>query len=137
MACLVGKADLTKWMDMNGFKNAGLSERLATAAGAKKALLEKFKAQPGVNDPVFAEREEARRAIRVAREAREAERNAARDARKAAEQEALKAEQAEQAAREALAVQELAEHAKRQVATAAEAKAARDARYAARKARNR
>ena len=130
-------AKFTKWMDMNGFKDAGLSERLSAAAGAKKALLDKFKAQPGVNDPAFMEREEARLAVRVAREAREAERNAAREARKAAEQEALQAEQAERAAREALAAQEIAEQAKRQVATAAEAKAARDARYAARKARSR
>ena len=122
---------------MNKFKETGFTERLNTAASAKTAELEKFRGKSGVNDPAFAERQAARHAVSLARETRMAERKAARlasVAREAAEQAARDAAvEAEQAAVEA----EVAEQAARDVALQAERKAARDARYAARKARSR
>lgn len=114
---------------MSSFKNPGFADRLGAAANAKKALLEKFREQPGADDPAVAERQAARQAAAIAREARAAERKAAREAQKAAEI-------AEQAAREANEAREAAERAEREVALEAERKAARDARYAARKARS-
>jgi len=93
---------------MSAFKNDhDFNERMSTAAKARQALLEKFRARPKPDDPAVVERQAARLATRLARDARAAERKAAREA--------------EQAAREA--------------ALEAERKAARDARYAARKAR--
>jgi len=101
-------------------------DRLKAAAKAKQALLEKARAKAPANDPKFAERQAARREVSIAREARVSERKAAKLAakiREAAEQEAREAEAVEQAARE--------------IVLEAERKAARDARYAARKARQR
>jgi Family of unknown function (DUF6481) len=120
---------------MAAFKNDDdFSERLTTAAKAKQALLEKFRARPKPDDPGAAERQAARLATSLARDTRTAERKAAREAeatrlqaeaiRHAAEQEASKA-----ASEAAQAAQEFALEAER--------KAARDARYAARKARQR
>jgi hypothetical protein len=111
---------------MSKFKGTGFDDRLSTAANAKKAELEKFRAKSGVNDAAFTERQAVRRAINVARDARIAER---KDARLAS----VAREAAEQATREA----EVAEQAARDVALQADRKAARDARYAARKARPR
>jgi hypothetical protein len=112
-------------------------DRLSAAANAKKAELEKFRARSGTNDPAFAERQAARHAVSLARDARTAERAASRLAglaREAAEQSARDAAvEAEQAARAA----EVARQAADDVALEAERKAARDARYAARKARSR
>jgi hypothetical protein len=113
----------------------GFVDRLGAAAKAKRDLLEKARANAPANDPKFAARQEARRVAGVARAARVSERNAAKLAEKArmvaekdaaamalaAEQEARKAEAAAQPARD--------------LALAVERKAARDARYAARKAR--
>ncbi|MBL6954858.1 MAG: hypothetical protein ISR50_19665 [Alphaproteobacteria bacterium] len=118
-----------------------LSDRLGGAAKARQAQLEKARANAPANNPKFAEKQAARLAISVARQARVAERKAAKlaeQARKAEEQAAAEAERAltlaaEQKAREA----ELIAEADREVALIAERKAARDARYAARKARNR
>jgi hypothetical protein len=144
---------------MDNSKKTGLDDRLNAAANAKKALLEKFRARSGGKDPGFAERQAARQAVGVARDARavgrntarlagiarEANEQAARDAAAKAEQaarnDAAEAEQAardaqveaEQAARDA----ETARQAVDDVAQQAERKAARDARYAARKARTR
>src|ERR1700738_1909218 len=99
--------------------------------------LEKFRARSGVNDPAFAERQAARHVIDVARDARTAERKAARlasVAHEAAEKAArYAAAEAEQAARDA----EVARQAANDVPRQAEQKTARDARYAARKARPR
>ena len=108
------------------FKYPDLQERQKTAAAAKKAMLEKFKAAS--NDPAIAEREAARVAINEARLARAAEREAAKKAR-----EAELAAQAKREAEEAAARAE-AEERDRADALAAEQKAERDARYAARKA---
>ena len=120
---------------MPAYKGDNFSDRLSTAANAKKSTLEKFRARPTDADPGVAERQAARQAVVAAREVRMAERKAAREleaARQAEERAARELEAAraaeEQAARDA-------EQAARNLALEAERKAARDARYAARKAR--
>jgi hypothetical protein len=120
------------WDEMNRFKGSGFTDRLDTAAKAKQAQLEKFRARPGADDPAVIDRTAARMANSAARDARLAERKATRQAEEAAKKAALKAEQAAQAARD---VEAAAEKAVREVALEAERKAARDSRYAARKAR--
>ena len=124
-------------MKSNAYKNDSFSNRLTSAANAKNALLERFRARPGPDDPAVVARRAEQAAIEAAREIRVAERKAAREAeaaRLAAEQvaleEARKAQDVELLARKA-------EEAARAEQRAAEAKAARDARYAARRARRR
>jgi hypothetical protein len=111
---------------MSGFREPGFADRQKAAQQAKQAILEKFRAQPGADDPAVKERQAEREAQAAARakakEAREAEKAA-----KKAEEERLAAEAAAQAAREK------EEAAARETALEAERKAARDARYAARK----
>jgi hypothetical protein len=118
-------------------REPSLVERMSTSAKAKQAQLERARAKSPANDPKFAERQEARRAIGVAREARATERKAAklREAEDQAAAEVVRASalKTEQATREA----ELVEQKSREVAQSAAQKAARDARYAARKARKR
>ena len=120
---------------MARFKNANFDERRSAAEAAKKVKLEKFRALTAQINEGAAERLTARQAIIAARDVRAAEREAVRlatEARaaenQAAREMALKAEQAERDA-------SVVEQAEREVASAAERKAARDARYAARKAR--
>jgi len=117
---------------MKGFKEQGLDERLKRAAEAKKAILEKFKARPGPDDPDVVKREQERAAIAEARRVREAEK-AERKA-KEAEERAVR-EAAEKAERERLAKRAAIEAVIRGEAIMAEQKAKRDMRYAARKAR--
>jgi hypothetical protein len=119
---------------MSGFKDQNFGDRLSAAAKAKQALLERFRSRPGPDDPAVRERDEARKAVAAAREARIAERKAQREAeaaRIAAEEAARKAE--EEARAKALEAEQNA----RVAALEAERKRARDARYAARKARKR
>ena len=97
---------------MSGFKEPGFTDRQKAAQNAKQSLLNKFRAQPGPDDPEVAKR-------RAEREAVAAKREAVRQAREA--------EKAEQKRRE--------EEAARLAAMEADQKAKRDARYAARKAR--
>jgi hypothetical protein len=115
-----------------------LQERLRESTEAKKALLDKFRAAPGPDDPAVAARRAEREAIVAARAARMAEREAARRAREEAlaEEARIAAELQAQAEREAAeaAARAAAEEAERAAAEAAAQKAARDARYAARKA---
>ncbi len=108
---------------MRGYKEPGFNERTAAAASARAKALEKLKAKPPVDEAELA------RQI-----ARQAEREAADAAKRAAAK--LAREQAEIAKREAarLAAEEALANAPK-VRTAEELKAARDARYAARKAR--
>jgi Family of unknown function (DUF6481) len=109
---------------MSAFKNSDdFNERLSTAANARQAALEKFRARPRADDPAVVERRAARLATGQARDARKAAR-AAEAAR--FEEEAIRR-----------AAEEAAEKAAREVTLEAERKAARDARYAARKARQR
>ena len=117
---------------MSSPPNKNFNERLSTAAKAKKAMLEKFRARPTADDPAVVARRETRQAISAAREARNSEREAARaelQAREAAERQARELADQDQQVREA------AERAEREVTLESERKAARDARYAARKAR--
>jgi hypothetical protein len=118
---------------MNELQRTGFSERLKTAADAKKAMLANFRPKPTVTGEGVPERATLRAAEldRVRRE-----RADAKAAKKAA------AEAAEEAAREAEAAIAAAaleakrgERRERKALTAAEQKAKRDARYAARKAR--
>jgi len=110
-------------------KQTSHSNRMADAAKAKKALLEKARAKDPRNDPGFAERQAKRKELADAREARLAERKAHKSAEKkriAEEKEAKLL--ANQQARDADVAQKQA--------TQAELKARRDAKYTARKARN-
>jgi uncharacterized protein DUF6481 len=117
-----------KARSMSGFKEPGFTDRQKAAQQARKNLLNKFKAQPGPDDPAVA----ARRAEREALATKKAEAKAARDAEKAEEKRREEEAVAAQAARIA---REQEEEAARQAALEAEQKAKRDARYAARKAK--
>ena len=138
---------------MKGFKEPGFQDRAAASARAKQSALEKLKAAPKRDPAAIAARaarqrppqrpldrrqgstgrselaagDHDRRAGRRWREEKEAARRAAARAAK----EAAQAEKEAQAAREA----EAAARAAPPVRTEAELKAARDARYAARKKR--
>jgi cellulose biosynthesis protein BcsQ len=103
---------------MSGFKEPSLAERQKAAQQARQNMLDKFRSQPGLDDPAVKQRQ-------AEREARAAERSKARLAREA--------EAAAQAAAEL--AREKEEAAARELALEAERKAARDARYAARKKR--
>ena len=131
---------------MNRSKNTSFTDRLSAAADAKKAQLERAaRARSEAESPAGIERWMARDAVRVARDARIAERKATKLAAEARQAAALAAAQvAEAAAREAAlkAEQEtrdaeFAEQMAREAALEAERQAARDDRYAARKARKR
>ncbi len=100
------------------FKNPSFQERIGSAADAKKKALEQLRSRPPVDEEVQAERLEKSRE----REAKGAEKSASR---KAAQQAAKDGKAAEAAAKAAIPLPP----------TDAERKAARDARYAARKAR--
>lgn len=131
---------------MNQRKNETVSDRLSSAAKAREAMLERFRSRPGPDDPAVKERLEAQKAIIAARDARNAERRAAQEreaARIATEKLELKKQQereaAEEVIRQARKAAEIAsadaDYKARALALAAKQKAARDARYAARKAR--
>jgi hypothetical protein len=113
---------------MSGFKEPSFADRQKAAIEARKNILNKFKAQPGPDDPAV----KARAAEREAAAAARAEAKAAREAEKAA-QRAREAEEAAAAAAQLAREQEEAALAK--AALEAQQKAARDARYAARKKR--
>jgi len=109
---------------MKPIKNNSFGDRQKASAEAKAAVLAKFKPKPTITDPMFEERRAAEKAeLEALREQRALERSAKREenARKEAERQALEAEIAEAAELELRAKQ----------------KAARDARYAARKQRRR
>lgn len=116
-------------------KGSTFEDRRAAAAEAKKALVERFKARPPADDPEVQARAAERRAIQEARDIRIAERaklKAEDEVRRAQEDEARKAAEATAAAE---ADARAAEAARRDEEIRAERKAARDAKYAARKAR--
>ncbi|TFI56711.1 hypothetical protein E2493_18700 [Sphingomonas parva] len=104
---------------MKSYRDPSFQDRVGRAAAAKKKALDALRSKPPVDEAVVAERQ----AARLKREAAEAEKRAAR---RAAEQAAKEAKEAEAAAKLA------AQPAPR---SEAELKAARDARYAARKNR--
>ena len=117
---------------MSGFREPSLSERQNAAAKAKKAALEKFRAKPRPGEPAFAQQQADHLSHAM-------ERTAAKKARavEKAEKKARDAELLEHAARSAAkkVASDLAEQAAREVTQLTEQKAARDKRYAARKAR--
>jgi hypothetical protein len=121
---------------MPSYKDPDFKDRQKAAAEAKKAMLERHRALAA--DPAAAEKQAARIAVIEARKIRDAEREAAKKLRavqKAEEAaraaEAAKLEQQKKLEAEALIA---AEEAEKGEALLAEQKAARDARYAARKA---
>ena len=116
---------------MNAF-NDSIADRLKNSAAAKRAMLEKFRAQPKLDDPVVQERMKRQVEVARAREARIAERAAAREAARVAHEAEVKRLAEEKAAAEAEARRIEGDLA---IKALADAKAARDARYAARKAR--
>lgn len=130
---------------LSNFREKGFAERRSAATDAVAERLAKFRAKSGPDDPAFLAREAERKTIAEARKIREAQRAAAKLeqlAREAAEkverEAALEAERI--AAEEAKAAEEatkgaaLAVLAARVIADEAARKAARDKRYAARKA---
>jgi hypothetical protein len=124
---------------MSDVKDNGFADRLGTAHKARKAMLERVRAMPSADDPAVTGRKAARQAISAAREVRLAERESDRiaaQARKAEERLVHEVnEQEKRLAKEAAETVERAEEADRQAALEVAQKAARDARYAARKAR--
>jgi Family of unknown function (DUF6481) len=113
---------------MSGFKEPGFADRQKAAAQAKQNLLNKFRAQPGPDDPEMAKR-------RAEREAIAANREKAKIAREAEKAVAKRREEEARAAEAARIAREKEEEAARQAAFEVEQKAKRDARYAARKDR--
>lgn len=110
---------------MRGYREPGFQDRTAAAKDAKKKALEQLREKPPVNEAEQAERLANRLAKEAAARERREEILREREAAKAARRE--KAEQAAAAAAQAKP--------EPVVLTEAERKAARDARYAARKAR--
>jgi hypothetical protein len=115
---------------MSGFKEPGFADRQKAAQQAKQNILNKFRSQPGPDDPSVAARRAEREAVaakreqvRLAREAEKAEQKRIEEEAAAAEAARIAREKEEEEAR--LAELETAQKAKR------------DARYAARKERGR
>ena len=119
---------------------AGFGERMSAAAAAKKAQLEKWRANKvDVTDPVFLEQQAVRQAAATARAERDLQRRIEKEEAKARTLAERKAAQ-ELVEAQAIAERIAGEAAKAEAAAALiarneERKAARDARYAARKAR--
>ena len=113
---------------MSGFKEPSFADRQKAAQEARQNILNKFRSQPGLDDPAVLQR-------KAEREAQAAQRTKAKLAREAAnaEKKAREIAAAEQAA--AQLAREKEEAAAKELALEAERKAARDARYAARKKR--
>jgi Family of unknown function (DUF6481) len=117
-----------KACSMSGFKEPSFADRQKAAQQAKQDLLNKFRAQPGLDDPEVAKRRAERESAVASREKARLEREAAKAAAKLREEE-TKAAEAARVAREKEA------EAARQAELEVEQKAKRDARYAARKDR--
>jgi hypothetical protein len=108
---------------MAGFKLPDFNDRMGASALAKQKALEQLRAKPPVDDAVVA----AKAAAREAREAADVEKRAAK---RAAEEEAKRLKK-----EKALATPKPVEPVAPVVLTPEEQKAARDAKYAARKNR--
>jgi hypothetical protein len=105
---------------MAAYKDPSFNERMALAQQTRQKALDRLRAKPPVDPEILAQRN----AARLIREQAEAEARAAKQA--AREQAKLERQNQQEAAQAAAAVA---------VPTEAELKAARDARYAARKKR--
>jgi hypothetical protein len=112
---------------------AGFADRLSDAATAKKALVEKLRPRPTLVDPQHAERAGIRAAARSA--TREGHVAAKTERKQAAEARVLEDLEGARAAEEAALQLKRGERKERKALSAAEAKAKRDAKYAARQAR--
>jgi hypothetical protein len=119
-----------KAISMSGFKEPSFADRQKAAQQARQDILNKFRSQPGPDDPAVKQRQAEREAQAVARSKAKEAREVAK-----AEQKRLEAEAAVAAA--ALLAREKEEAEAREAALEAERKAARDARYAARKKKKR
>ena len=113
---------------MSGFKEPGFADRQKAAQQAKRKLLDKFRSQPGAEDPEVLKR-------RAEREAVAANREKARLGREAEKAEQKRREEEVAAAEVARIAREQEEEAAQAAALEADQKAKRDARYAARKER--
>lgn len=111
-----------------GFKEPSFLDRQSAAQNARKGILEKFKAKPAADDPAVLKRQAERVALAEERAKAQKIREAAK-----AEKKARDAELAAQAAAEALRLEAEKKAAAEELK--AQQKAARDARYAARKNR--
>ena len=119
------------------------TDRKKDADAAKARMLEKFKSRPAADDPAVLEREATRLQLSMAKAEREADRALDKKSRHeaavaaAAKAEALLKEQQEAARQAQILEREKAERDNREknIIDEAARKAARDARYAARKTR--
>ena len=118
---------------MNELEKTGFAERQKSAMEAKKALLAKFRPKPTVTDPLAHERDAIRAADLAQLRQGHAEAKAAAKQAVADAKEALRQAQADIEAAELDAKRGVRKE--RKALTKAEAKAKRDSRYAARKAR--
>ncbi len=118
---------------MNDKLKTGFADRLKTAAAAKQALLDKLRPKPTRIDPRHGERAELRASeLDAVREARTVAKAAKRQAAEDAAQEVERVRAAEE---EAALLAKRGQRKERKSLSAAEAKAKRDAKYAARQAR--
>jgi hypothetical protein len=121
---------------MTEMQRTGFSERLKAAADAKKAMLANFRPKPTVTAPQAPDRTALRAAeLNRVREGRAEEKRARKQALADVQAAAAQAEEALAAAALEAKRGERKERKEREALTQAEAKARRDARYAARKAR--
>ncbi|WP_174286435.1 DUF6481 family protein [Sphingomonas bacterium] len=120
---------------MAGFKVPDFNERTAAARDAKQRALDQLRAKPAPDPAIVAERQAAREARDAAAAEKRISRQKAADDAKAARAQAAAAEA--EAAAVAAAKVAAEKPADRPQPTAEELKAARDAKYAARKARKR
>jgi hypothetical protein len=111
---------------MSGFKEPSFADRQKAAQEARQNMLNKFRSQPGPDDPEVKARQANREALATGRAKANLAREAAKVERKRLEKEAA-------AAAAAQLLREKEEAVARQAALEAEQKAVRDARYAARK----
>jgi len=115
-----------KASSMSGFKEPSFADRQKAAQEARQNILNKFRSQPGPDDPAVKQRQAEREAVAVDRAKAKVVRDAAKAEQKRRDQEAAAAAAAQLA-------REKEEAAEREAALEVERKAARDARYAARK----
>lgn len=114
---------------MPSFKDPSFQDRVASAGKAKQNALDQLKARPPVDELVMAERRQARESRE---EALSKDRTAKAEAAAAAKAEKARIKASDLAEAEAAAALKASRH---KPASPEEMKAARDARYAARKAR--
>jgi hypothetical protein len=122
----MARNESNKALSMSGFKEPNFADRQKAAQQARQNILNKFRAQPGPDDPAVKQKLAEREAVAAARAKAKEARDAAKAEQKRREQEAAAAEAARMA-------REKEEEAAKLVALDAEQKAKRDARYAARK----